>query len=428
MSETRVPPQNVDAERAVLGASMLSRDALVRARQLLKDEDWYQPRHQLIWSTINGLYEDDEPVDALTVGAALMAAGKAGTHSQGLAYLHQLISEVITAGNAGYYAEMVATAAKQRRLIYAVEKTVQRAYEASEGKSAATIGELVSDLIDDLSLVEHPDMAGPINGLLPWHDFFATYAGIDSNWVVPDTIGRKDVWMVLAPPGAGKSTLTRMICWCVAAGMHPFDPDLPIAPKTTLVVDLENDEGMVADESIHHFGRLDSMGRGVGDRGWIWSRPQGINLRKADDMVLFDRVLTQIKPDLVGFGSLTNSFIRTGDWDQVAGEIRDVLNKLRVKHQFALWIEHHMPKAGENGRRRTPIGSQIFESWPSHGRVLERLDDDMKDSPYTFRASFRGDRGKRKMPVAFNRGGRLPWEPIWNEADLDAWLESNPKK
>jgi hypothetical protein len=56
-----------------------------------------------------------------------------------------------------------------------------------------------------------------------------------------------------------------------------------IEAKRSLLIDLENDEGMAADESVDWYARFDSLGEGVGDRGWVWSHPQGLNVRDAAD-------------------------------------------------------------------------------------------------------------------------------------------------
>lgn len=419
---TTTPPQNVEAEQAVLGSVLLSADALQTARSMLGSGDWYRPAHEQLWSLILELSDRGEPVDALTVYAEVMHTGKARTMPA--TYLHTLVSAVPTVANVAHYAQQVIEAADLRRLIYVHTHGTQRAYEIGEGASARSIGELVDESRLQLELVQRSRVGdGEIPGLKTWYEFFAEHAGHERNWVVPGLIGRKDVWMILAPPGAGKSTLSRQLAWSVAAGRHPFRPELPIQARATLLVDLENDEGQAADDAIAFYGRIEALSPEVGERGHIWSRPQGINLSESDDVALFDEVLRRTKPELVTFGSLTNSAPRRGDWDQLASLIRDVLNRMRTKYQFALWLEHHMPKAGEGGRRESPFGSQIFESWPSHGRVLAKTAEKSTRSPYSFRAPFRGDRGTRTMPIGFTRGGAHAWTPIWDQGELDVLTE-----
>jgi len=140
---------------------------------------------------------------------------------------------------------------------------------------------------------------------------------------------------------------------------------------------------------------------------------------------LLDAVITKANPDVVAFGSLYKSFVRSGDWDQSAGEAREVLDRLRAKHQIAFWIEHHMPKAQDGGRKPTPFGSSMWEWWTSHGRVLEHTSAHPQ-APYRFSAPFRGDRGSRESPVGFTRGGRIPWMSVWDEDELNYLIQKYP--
>jgi hypothetical protein len=115
-------------------------------------------------------------------------------------------------------------------------------------------------------------------------------------------------------------------------------------------------------------------------------------------------VIGDTKPAFVALGSLYKAFTRSGDWDQAAGEARVVFDRLRARHQIAFWLEHHMPKAQDGGRKHTPFGSSVWEWWASHGRVLEPPCNGNPTTPYRF-APFRGDRRKVECPVGFTRGG-----------------------
>ena len=413
MTEVRVPPQDIAAEQAVLGALLIAPKAYETVRALISDEDWYRPQHESIWMAMNVLAAREEAIDAVTVSAELASAGLLNRIG-GAAYLVDLVSGVVTAANVGWHTEIVVDKAIRRRLVEAATRVAQYAYDGED-----TLPELLVKTQAEMDLVGGlRNSDGPIPGLATWHDFLAEHAGKPGNWVIPGLLARKDVWMVLAPAGTGKTTMSRQLCWAAAAGVHPFHPGLSIEPKRSLLIDLENDEGMAADESVDFFGRYDSLGAGVGDRGWIWSRPQGINIRKAEDAALLDAVITKANPDVVAFGSLYKSFVRSGDWDQSAGEARAVLDRMRAKHQIAFWIEHHMPKANDGGRKQTPFGSSMWEWWTSHGRVLERTHDHPK-APFRFSAPFRGDRGKRECPVGFTRGGPIPWNPVWDDEELE---------
>jgi replicative DNA helicase len=131
-SDDRLPPQDVHAEQSVIGGMLLSKDAIADCVEGLKGVDFYRPAHELIYDAILDLYSRGEPADAITVSDELTKRGDL-TRVGGQAYLHQLISEVPTAANAGYYAEIVAERAVLRRLVDAGTKIVQMGYGQGGG-------------------------------------------------------------------------------------------------------------------------------------------------------------------------------------------------------------------------------------------------------------------------------------------------------
>jgi replicative DNA helicase len=128
----RVPPQDVEAERSVLGGMMLSPDAIADVVEQLRGTDFYRPAHELIFDAILELYGRGEPSDAVTVAAELTKRGELARIG-GPAYIHTLISEVPTAANAGYYAKIVLERAVLRRLAQAGTKITQLAHSPDGG-------------------------------------------------------------------------------------------------------------------------------------------------------------------------------------------------------------------------------------------------------------------------------------------------------
>ena len=112
----RTPPQDMDAEQCVLGAMMMSKDAIADVVETLRGSDFYRPAHEQIYDAITDLYGRGEPVDALMVSNLL---GKRGALIKigGADYLHTLLASVSVAANAGYYAAIVREKAVLRRLV-----------------------------------------------------------------------------------------------------------------------------------------------------------------------------------------------------------------------------------------------------------------------------------------------------------------------
>jgi replicative DNA helicase len=141
----RTPPQAVEAEQSVLGAMMLSKDAIADVVEIVRPGDFYRPAHQLVYDAVLDLYARGEPADAVTVSAELTRAGQL-VRAGGAPYLHTLISLVPTAANAGYYAQIVAERATLRRLVTAGTRIVQMGYDTASGSADVTGS--VDDVVD----------------------------------------------------------------------------------------------------------------------------------------------------------------------------------------------------------------------------------------------------------------------------------------
>ncbi|NMM23661.1 MAG: replicative DNA helicase [Phycicoccus sp.] len=127
-----LPPQDIHAEQSVIGGMLLSKDAIADCVEVLKGVDFYRPAHEQIYDAILDLFSRGEPADAITVSDELTKRGDL-VRVGGQAYLHQLISSVPTAANAGYYATIVAERAVLRRLVDAGTKIVQMGYSQNGG-------------------------------------------------------------------------------------------------------------------------------------------------------------------------------------------------------------------------------------------------------------------------------------------------------
>jgi replicative DNA helicase len=125
----RTPPHDVAAEQSVLGAMMLSKDAIADVVETIREGDFYRPAHQSVYATVLDLYGRGEPADAVTVAAELTRTGDIGRIG-GAPYLHTLVAMVPTAANAGYYARIVREQAILRRLVEAGTRIVTMGYGA----------------------------------------------------------------------------------------------------------------------------------------------------------------------------------------------------------------------------------------------------------------------------------------------------------
>lgn len=128
--EGRIPPHSIEAEKSVLGAALLSKDALFDVVEIVKADDFYDANHKEIFTAMLDLHRKNAPVDALTVAEELKKRNSLNMVG-GRAYIASLSSETPTTANAADYARIIAEKASVRRLINTADDIVSKGYEGS---------------------------------------------------------------------------------------------------------------------------------------------------------------------------------------------------------------------------------------------------------------------------------------------------------
>lgn len=144
----RLPPCSLDAERAVIGACIIDRDALTEVTEVLSPDDFYDLNHRDVFDAICTMVRENRPVDLLTLSTELKDRGlydKLG----GQSFLASVIDSVPTAANADYHARIVHEKSLRRRLISAGNTIVRMAY--AEDRQVDDILEEAERLIFEVS-------------------------------------------------------------------------------------------------------------------------------------------------------------------------------------------------------------------------------------------------------------------------------------
>src|ERR687886_3111065 len=159
----KLPPQNEEAETSVLGAILLSEQALdgLLIDVKLKPEDFYRERHRLIFRAMIRLKEkaEPEPIDALTVCEELSRSGEL-EEAGGTAYVHSLASLVPSAGNVRHYGRIVKDHALMRRLLDTTRKIQDDVFEF-QGEPK----ELLEQAEGALFRIAHEDRTGELRAI-----------------------------------------------------------------------------------------------------------------------------------------------------------------------------------------------------------------------------------------------------------------------
>jgi len=132
----RIPPQNLEAEMALLGSILVDREIMAVVGEIVHPSDFYAHVHESIYQAMVQLYDRGEPLDKITVSEELRRRNlleKVG----GLSYLSSLMDTVQTADSATYYAKIVKEKSTLRGLIHAGTQISQIGYESEEDVDAA---------------------------------------------------------------------------------------------------------------------------------------------------------------------------------------------------------------------------------------------------------------------------------------------------
>lgn len=224
-SSGRIPPQDIEAEKSLLGALLLSDSAFPNVLEILKAEDFYDPRHIDIFRGMTSLYEHHKPIDLVSLSSELKNQ-KTLKNIGGSPYLTELTNFVPTSSHVDTYADLVAQAALRRRLIRAGSDIASAAYDGSTkiedlvGKAEKNLFE-VSDktikseyvaledlLIDAYDRIEdlHKNK-GALRGLKTgFRDLDRKTAGLQKG----------DLIIIGARPAMGKTTFAQNLAYNVA--------------------------------------------------------------------------------------------------------------------------------------------------------------------------------------------------------------------
>ena len=124
----RIPPQDVVAEKSLLGAILISDKTLPEILTMIRPRDFYENRHQIIFEAMMSLYDQHRPVDLLTLTSELKSTKKL-KEIGGAPYLTELSNFVPAASHAKAYAEIIEKASTRRRLIKAGTEIANKAFE-----------------------------------------------------------------------------------------------------------------------------------------------------------------------------------------------------------------------------------------------------------------------------------------------------------
>lgn len=253
----KLPPQNLDAEKSLIGAILIDEEVLADASEIVKPNDFYDKNHGLIFAGMMRLFEKHKPVDLLTLTDELKRKDELELIG-GSAYLTELTNYVPTAAHAAAYAEMVAQTAVRRRLIKAssgitelgydestttqelLEKAEAELFSVSDQSLKQDLVSLESILTDSFDRIEELHRnKGSLRGMRTgYRDLDAMTAGLQ----------KSDLIILAARPAMGKTALVTNLAYNVAT----------IEKKPVLFFSLEMSKEQLTDRMLADAAGVDS--------------------------------------------------------------------------------------------------------------------------------------------------------------------------
>lgn len=224
------------------------------------------------------------------------------------------------------------------------------------------------------------------------------------------------------------SMLARAIAVAVASGRHPFDVDVPIPPRRTLLADLENPDDIIQETAGPMVGMMRSRNLWSAGNCHILHRPGGLDLRKPRDQQELERAIQQTTPDIVCLGPIYKTFSAGGDREESAArEVALFFDRLRERYRFALWLEHHAPLEQNGARAMRPIGTSLWQRWPEFGLGLRKIqiEEGSHIPPGLIVDHWRGERARgREWPEQLwaQPGNGWAWVGYWKGGRQPSWM------
>lgn len=225
--KSKIPPHSTDAERSVLGALLLDRDAVISVIEFLKPEHFYEDKHRRIFEVVLQLYQDREPVDVVTVSEKLKKA-KALTDIGGMSFLADLVNAVPTAAHAEHYAHLVKDMYTKRQLISTATRILEMGFDDSGDvrqildEAEQKVFSLAQQHLRQVFVPVKDILAESFDRLDELHKSSGNLRGVPTGFTDLDDalagMQNSNLLILAARPGAGKTALALNVAQNVAFG------------------------------------------------------------------------------------------------------------------------------------------------------------------------------------------------------------------
>ena len=160
--QKRVPPHNMEAEKAVLGSILINPVSMNRVVDILGPDFFYAPSNRLIYEAMFNLYNQNKPLDAISISDYFLSKNQMQDIG-GSEYLSDLMSDTILSSNIEYYANIIKENALKRKLITAGSSIIEETFRNPEAQESL---EFAEKMIFDISQQKTSQDIEPLTNVL----------------------------------------------------------------------------------------------------------------------------------------------------------------------------------------------------------------------------------------------------------------------
>ncbi|MCK9578393.1 replicative DNA helicase [bacterium] len=316
-SQVRLPPQDIEAEKSLLGSLMLDKDAIIKVADILHPEDFYKPGHSEIYKAIEDLFTKGEPIDLISTSSKLKEQGNLEKIG-GIAYLTELINCVPTASHVLTYGKIVQKKRVLRDLIDAGQEIAVMGYDEIQDpdhlldRAEGKIFSITQKSMTNAFLPIKPYLEGAFERIDKLSKEKGSLRGVSTGFHGLDSIlsglQKSDLVILAARPAMGKSSLSLDIAKNVALKEG----------KAVGIFSLEMAKDQLIDRMISSEANIDS-----------WKIRQGMLSHETDD---FDKLQQAL-------GTLSEAPIYIDDTcNCTVLQMKAMARRLQANHELGLLV------------------------------------------------------------------------------------------
>ncbi len=326
----KVPPQNIEAEQSILGALLIDKDAIIKIADILTNEDFYEDRHGIIYTTILELFERKEAIDLLSLTSRLNEKN-ALEQIGGRSYLVTLTNQTPSAAHIVSYAQIIQKKATLRRMInaanhilelgYHEEKEVNELLDKAEQSIFAVSQKYLKEKFTSIKEV----LADAFNRIDELHKEKGALRGLSTGFGQLDNLlaglQKSDLVILAARPSVGKTALALDIARN-AATKHG---------KSVGIFSLEMSKEQLVD-------RLICAEAGVG----LWKMRTGKLTEASDDFPRIGQAMSHLSESQIYIDDFANTNVM---------ELRTKARRLQIEHGLDLIVLDYLQLMEGTGSR-----------------------------------------------------------------------------